>query len=121
MNNDMQWTTLDRRVTRNYVGSCSSLDRWAHVGRVAVAAQYLEHYAPEDNHDMSDVPGVVMKVRVESSKGRDAIRAALYDTFTSEGCHHEHDCCGCLSVRVTNVFNLYDNDWLVVQSRSRNY
>lgn len=48
------------------------------------------------------------------------IRNALRNEFTSHGCHHEYDCCGCRSY-YASFKQLTHRKWSVVVTSSRNY
>ena len=105
------------RKSFKYVDSCSSMDKWEHVGKYSV-----DHSCNVDvSYDEYEGYINYFSVKVESDRSEEDIKAALKHEFTEWGCHHDYDCCGCLLKHVTHVLKLYDNEYLIRQGVSRNY
>lgn len=112
---------LEKRLTHKYVGEYQHLDDWQRLGTFTVVAQgttdtdYEDICQPQTTTifgRVSDVPRGTPRADIEK---------ALRDTFTSEGCAHEWDCCGCRSYRVNSVTRLRDGHWKIIVGSSRNY
>lgn len=127
---------LALRETRKYVGQWKHLDRWTDVGNYAVLG-IATHERSEDNEPcISQGPVLTYTLRIVLCPEilalplmeQDAkIAQALHDEFTSWGCDHEYDCCGCASTMTHNVaciargVNGQPNIWTVEQSTTYNY
>jgi hypothetical protein len=106
------------RKTHSYVGTCSHLDDWESIGSFEV----LEHKSETDDEDDPCQPTTItLTLRVESDADPKDIENALHASLSSQGCHHEYDCCGCVSTSVETVARQDDGTWIVTQGASRNY
>jgi hypothetical protein len=89
------------RKTHQYIGPYNHLDEW---GTPIIAKRLAARRLPpdRDNDDMACGPSYVSRViSPRGHKDRKAFIRALEDEFTSWGCAHEHDCCGCANYRAT--------------------
>lgn len=111
--------TLQLRKTHKYVGSYKHLDEHEDIGTYTQQSE-IARTSPIFLDDMTDPRTVTKFVSVVSSHLNDVIRQALEDTFSSRGCAHEHDCCGCRSYSAT-ASKVSAHLWCVVVSSSRNY
>lgn len=121
-------TSLEMRKSHKYVDSYRHLDTHEYLGTV-VTQQYSSVCTdPEDPCEPTRIIKLV-KVQLDNrdhSKplwSEQDIVQALKDTFTSAGCAHEYDCCGCWSHHVTDVMQrrLYSDEYVLILSASRNY
>lgn len=116
------FTALVRRVTHKYVGTYRHEDEWEDLGRVYRVATGEPEYPEGDN--LEDAYSQKLFVRVELCDGVDAserdIKRALQDVYTSSGCHHDYDCCGCRSY-YADASHLRDDMWMVDIYSSRNF
>lgn len=89
---------MQRRLTHNYVDSCSHLDRW---GSEKFQFKLLANRPVKVLEDLEG--GGVVYTRVIGSKKLDQGLQAeiLQDNLSHHGCHHTYDCCGCLSISAT--------------------
>lgn len=81
---------LEVRLTHKYVGSCAYEDEWESIGEYAIEAKTA--------YDQKDCIKTVFLVRAypkNLDEDKDIVRRAIVDNFTTLGCHHEYDCCGC--------------------------
>ena len=113
--------TLSYRATRKYVGTYAYLDDWTDLGTIVELATsgVVSSGDPGDGTD----PMVETKiVRIESDGASEpgVIRTAIEDSYTSDGCACEHDCCGCRSWSAIAA-PIGGDVWRVVISSSRNY
>jgi hypothetical protein len=124
---------LRKRLTHKYVGQYQHLDSWKDIGEMKVISKAD---APDENEDDPDPCDAVthfkmVQVNQDDDVSDDEIAEALADSFSSQGCGCEHDCCGCRSYSVSQVekcdrlnYGHRDSDhqiWLVVQGSSRNF
>jgi hypothetical protein len=109
--------TLEKRVTKSYVGSWKHLDRHEYVGSMTVEASSFVVNEEEEEEPMVQT----LFLRVWSPREEKEIREALYDHFTVWGCDHEHDCCGCRSYRCSSARRIGGSYWKVIVTSSRNY
>ena len=109
---------LQVRETHKYVGTYQHLDRWKDIGRATVIESEVVSKDPDAIEETTVVRNVVT---VHSEAPDDEIAQALRDTFTSEGCAHEYDCCGCWSHYARKPRKLSPGCWEVHVSSSRNY
>lgn len=97
----MELVSVNRRETYRYVDSYSHEDSWTHLGqlRVTPARQTSE------GNGIDDAGTVVRYARIRRKDDFQLIRRGLEDSMTRQGCHHEYDCCGCVSytTRVTRI------------------
>jgi hypothetical protein len=113
---------LEAQLTHKYVGTYSHLERFAPLGNVKVLGG---RDTPEpDEPDISDAGGRIFRVVAPSAMvrqhGAETIRRALSDLFTSWGCAHDYDCCGCVS-SMAYVKRAGRREFVVRQSFTRNY
>lgn len=85
---------LEVRKTRRYVDTCSHLDDWEPVGRAKVMPQRLVR----EGNGLDDQGTYLLHAWIPAGQDPELSRRALADHFTSEGCTHEYDCCGCWSM-----------------------
>lgn len=109
--------TLEARVTNRYVGTCSHLDEWQHVGRAKVMPQRLVRAG--NGHD--DLGTYLAHAWIPAGQDPELSRQALEDHFTSWGCAHEYDCCGCISSQARIVRQITPRTFSVAISFTRNY
>lgn len=102
------------RKTHKFRAGWAEEDQWELVGKVTVLASQKDR---EDEDGWADT----LLVRVEAKVvDHETVTTALEDTFSGSGCTHEHDCCGCVLDRVTEVRHLLDNLWVIKIAHSRN-
>lgn len=120
----MTSTPLRVRNTRAYVGTYQHLDDWTDIGRFIQTASG-DVLQPGDADDICEPHTLVLTGLVELDQPVDdeTVAQALRDTFTSEGCGHEYDCCGCRSFRVGDVKRCSEELplWTLLVHSSRNY
>jgi hypothetical protein len=107
---------LETRETHRYVGTCSHMDRWQHVGRAKVLPARLVREG--NGHD--DCGTYLMTAKIPAGQDPAASKRALADHFTRWGCSHEYDCCGCVST-MADVRQVTPRTFIVAVSYSRNY
>lgn len=86
---------LERRTSHRYVGTYQHLDSWVDVGK----AKVLAPRKVEDGNGYDEVGTYLLRAIIPAGQDAEQSRRALQDHFTSEGCSHDYDCCGCLSTR----------------------
>jgi hypothetical protein len=110
--------TLSRRETFRYVGKHRDLDRWKPVG-IAKVLPARQVRAPEpENFD--DGGRFLLRATIPAGQEPKASAIALRDLYTSQGCSHEWDCCGCRSTYAT-VRRLSRREFAVFVDVSFNY
>lgn len=111
---------LEIRKTNEYVGTFSHLDEWESVGSCDVLDMETTYL---DTSDPCDPCNITLEVQVTAKDGTtdDDIIKAIKHSFSNSGCHHEHDCCGCISTYVQDVKKTSPNHFTVTQHNSRNY
>jgi hypothetical protein len=112
---------IETRITRSYVGSCQHLDQWAPVCSARATGPYT--VSTPDGEDPSEGLTRAFVVSLTATQMLEArksyrrnrangnrnqasipttfahwLRRAIEDHYSSYGCHHEYDCCGCASV-----------------------
>lgn len=112
-----QTIILSRRLTRRYVGTCAHLDAWRTIGSARVLPQRMVRGPGRDPADLGEF---VLWARTPRGQDPAASRQALADYYDRWGCHHEHDCCGCLLRRAT-VRQVSRRDFVVHLRVWRNY
>jgi hypothetical protein len=112
--------TLEIRQTRTYVGSYRHLDQWKRVGACQVIQRSARVLDEEDPCEPTEILNIVC-VEAEPGVRSAEVEQALRDTFSSAGCAHEWDCCGCWSSYAKQVSRLDRDRYQVVVSASRNY
>ena len=116
--------TLEIRKTHGYVGTYRDLDQWETIGTFKVLGEGPITWKDVDEEDYCYAGTRVYVVSVESDARHDDIRRALQDQYSSHGCAHEHDCCGCISTYATATKQsdrLDDTQWIVIVTSTRNY
>jgi hypothetical protein len=108
---------LEEKLTHKYVGEFDHLDEWREVGTYSI----LNSRLVEEGNGHDEVGLYAIRVRVDSDKSEDEVKAALNDAFTKWGCSHEYDCCGCLLLGVVKVKHAKRKEYVVVQRVGRNY
>lgn len=144
---------LELRLTHGYVGTYKHLDKWLHLGTIDVIGTRELPLDPAED-DITEPKGTevfaLIKIDPDSadffnrwinspeSKTPEAIddknafdkwvtqqiATALMDTYSSHGCAHEHDCCGCRSYSASNATRVARGErdlWRVEVHSSRNY
>lgn len=98
--------SLEQRLTFKYVGTYQHEDEWNVIGEAEAHLLPIVHLDETDPCDPTTRSGFAL-VRLADGQTADVetMRDAIRATFTSSGCHHEHDCCGCRShhARVKHV------------------
>ena len=117
---------LQTRLTSRFVGTYKHLDDWNTVGSYEVLETRTKIVDEADVCEPARTTMLVVLKCDDPNESPALIRKALFDTFTHDGCHHEHDCCGCRSFRVTHVKQLRrphkgGQTWRVNVFSSRNY
>lgn len=97
----MEAVTLYSRVTNQYADGWYHLDEWEHVAHVKMTPPRLIREG--NGHD--DGGTYVRYFRKPTGLEQRRIHAAVRDTFSTNRCRHEYDCCGCVftSVRTASV------------------
>jgi hypothetical protein len=113
---------LEIRLSHSYVGTWKHLDRWHSIGS-AVEIGTEELPREEDLEDPCDPQShrVFLKVATDDPQPARRIKGAIIDVYTSHGCDHEYDCCGCRSFSCDEVKHEGGPIWSAVVSSSRNY
>jgi hypothetical protein len=108
------------RKTHKYVGTSQHMDDWESVpGRFK--ALRGRGYPPDDDTDYSDGGKFAFTVVAPREHDPKKVMQALRDSFTSQGCAHQYDCCGCESRRASVKRIRKSREYRVVQSISYNY
>lgn len=117
---------LSIRKTNKYVGTYRHMDEWEDIGTIEPLGQRLVSVDDEDPCEYT-VTEKVVRIRCDEVQPTERIEQALRDTYTSRGCAHEYDCCGCWSTHVTDVKDQFPSAtgttriYAVTMSSSRNY
>lgn len=107
--------SLYLRKTRSYVDEYRHLDDQEWVGDCKVlSSERLETEDDESDRWFSILKVIVAAPTVETIQ-------AIKDTFTQAGCACEHDCCGCESIRVTDVVETGPWEYAVKRTHTLNY
>jgi hypothetical protein len=112
--------SIEIRKTHKYVGSYQHLDDWEALPE-RVKQLGGKGYPPDDDTDYSDGGKFVFRVVAPRSLDPKKVMQALRDTYTSQGCAHQRDCCGCESRRASVTRIRRSNEYRVTQSISFNY
>lgn len=110
--------TLSKRLTHTYVGTCSHLDKWEDIG---LYKEMARNQISKDDENPEETTVYEVAVYVESDKSKKEIEDALYSEFTSHGCSHDYDCCGCWSFYASEIKYIDQGTWRLKVSASRNY
>lgn len=117
-NKERSLYSLKLKITDKYVGTCSYLDEWQHFGRIELIG------SRQNKKNEYESGSQVMLVRIlpdpDKSVTTEQLEKCLHDAFTSVGCAHEYDCCGCVSQTVSKVWHMYDNVYFLKVSWYRN-
>lgn len=112
------------RKTHRYVGTYRDMDEWEDIGEVTDMGQRLLSVDDDDPCEYT-VRERKMHIRCDEPQPDERIERAIRDTYSSHGCAHEYDCCGCWSYHVTKVDKIdeggFDHVYRVEISASRNY
>lgn len=111
--------TLSLRKTHKYVGTYRDLDKWEDIGTVTELASATIHVDEEDPCETT-VTRIFVCAECPEPRTDAEIENALHDVYSSHGCAHEYDCCGCWSTSVVEV-KKHGAIHEVVTSSSRNY
>jgi hypothetical protein len=118
---------LELRLTHKYVGTYQHEDEWKVVGDYGIMNSQKWVKVEDDEPDITEPETMYYWVKVTPEFGvpQEEVRQALKDSFTSSGCHHEYDCCGCRSFySETPELMSQDGDcevWKVKVNSWRNY
>jgi hypothetical protein len=136
-------THIETRLTHGYVGSCAHLDRWASVCNARVTAPQTIKTADGEEASEGNTSAFLLvlsptslamakkayrQLRLKGPRGRSTIpstfthwlRRAIETNYTSAGCHHEYDCCGCAS-SYADAYQTKRREFTVIIRRSYNY
>lgn len=114
--------TLSIKKTNKYVGTYDYLDEWQEIGTYEVLQRGTLEDTNPDEEDYCDAGTAAHVIKVTSAADDDDIRRALESSFSKHGCHHDYDCCGCISTSARAVKDAYgDGRWIVITNSSRNY
>lgn len=108
------------RKTHKYVGTWKHLDEHECIGSLDVRSTRTEMDESDDGCEPMSQEHLVI-VKPNEGVSDEAITGALQDHFSSHGCSHEYDCCGCRSYSVSSVHKLSGEYWLVTVGSTRNY
>lgn len=113
---------LEKRKTHQYVGQWKHLDDWETIGRVdELTTRDVTPEPAEDECDPCDPRNTEIYAFVKSDAPDDEISKALKDTYTSWGCDHEWDCCGCRNYAARSAKRVGGDLWCIEVYSSRNY
>jgi len=112
----MQTIHLERRLSHRYVDTYDHLDEWQDIGTAKLTPPKLVR---EGNS--YDEGGTYLRwATIPRGQNLKLSAAALADSLTRVGCHHEWDCCGCESVR-TRVLHRKGRRFVLVTTVGYNY
>ena len=115
---------IEKRVTHKYVGKWRHLDQWRDA--ISAPARALPRRlvaVPGGDADHSEGPTHVHRFRLPAGltrRQRDDAARGLRDMYTSHGCSHEYDCCGCSS-HYARVIHRAGRDVVLAVGTSYNY
>lgn len=114
--------SLSIRRTHGYNDDYSHLDEWADIGTYRVL-QSFHTQEPSGNETDEQILLVEVTPDEEEKPTRKEILGALEDSLSKRGCSHEHDCCGCTSIYVSQISRRSGekHQYYVFQSLSRNF
>lgn len=127
-------TRIEARLTHGYVGTCAHLDSWTTVCNARVTAPRLvKAPADEEASDGGSRAFIVALSPAQLAAARKVysslksrlsfyhfLERSIEQNYTSAGCHHEHDCCGCAS-DYAEAYQTKAREFTVVVRRSYNY
>lgn len=111
--------SLEVRKSFKYVTEYAYMDVFERIGRFSV----LSYRVVDEGNGFDDLGHRVVRVRVDSDSDDESIRDALSDAFSTTGCSHEYDCCGC-QIRNAYAHQIKRDkrkEWLVQMAVGRNY
>jgi hypothetical protein len=113
------------RKTHMYVDPWDTLDQWEDIpGRfkeLGGSKYYNPVNIPGQSFGISDCGYRVIKVITPKNLSVDMQRRVIIDQYTSVGCDHDYDCCGCYSFRAYATKLRRRGEWTVKVVFSRNY
>lgn len=118
--------SLEIRKTHKYVGTYRHMDEWETIGTIEDMGQRVLSVDDDDPCEYT-VRERIVRIRCDEVQPDERIERALRDTYTSHGCAHEYDCCGCWSHHVTDVVDQFPAHkgttrvYAVTIASSRNY
>lgn len=143
---------LELRLTHGYVGTWKHLDKWLYLGRIdEIGTRELPVKEDEEDPDPCDPKRHEIFALVEIDQDsadfharwtapgnpdysvedgayekwvEKQIEQALHDVYSSHGCDHEYDCCGCRSYSAGDIECIArgkKNLYRIVVGSSRNY
>lgn len=127
-----QLVTAYKRLTNKYVGTYRHLDKWDYDNPIrlkVLGGMFLSAYdlaaregQPDRNIDPSEGGESYHRVVLMNPRGisDEDVEQAIYSEFSSHGCAHEHDCCGCMSTGV-DLVKKGRREWLMKLRYSYNY
>lgn len=101
--------SLKMKLTDKYVGTHSYLDEWQQFGKIV----FINSRQHKNNEYETGSQTMIVQVLPFEEVTEEQIHKCLHDVFTSRGCSHEYDCCGCKSQTVSKVYHLYDGFYLI--------
>lgn len=111
---------LAKRLTHKYVGSWKHEDEWLDIGDAQVIAQSVIEITDEEDMCEPTKQVLFLDVATHDPQRPSDVASALHDVFTSHGCSHDYDCCGCRSYH-GRAEHLAGATYRVVVTSSRNY
>lgn len=113
---------LSVRRTHRYVGTYQHLDEWDDIGTINTLSSVNIDLDPQGDDACDPMETLhVVEVTTDQPEPLNLVCEALRASFTSAGCHHEWDCCGCRSYYASEIHHAYNNRFVVSVHSSRNY
>jgi hypothetical protein len=140
---------LELRLTHGYVGTYKHLDKWLTLGTIdEIGSRELPLSTEEENDHCEPKRREVFVLVSINQKEADfynrwlesgdwlaevgafeqwvdrQIALAIGDVYSSSGCAHEYDCCGCRSYSASDAQRIARGEkdlWRVVVGSSRNF
>jgi hypothetical protein len=110
-------TFVSPRLTHRYVGTCKHLDRWSFK---AFRVTFTPERLVDRGNRFDDYGATIRWATLPAGVDRALVERAIVETLSREGCHHDYDCCGCLSYRV-RVLHRKGRRLVLKTTYSRNY
>jgi hypothetical protein len=90
-------TYVSARLTHKWADHCSNRDEWTD----SIPVKLLQGVLLSEGKSYDE--GSTVRYRVIGPKNVDQkmLKKAIRDTFSTGGCSHEYDCCGCPSTYAT--------------------
>jgi hypothetical protein len=112
---------LERRLTHKYRSAYKHLDASETIGAfTTIAKSDLMHSDDEEDYCESTFQSLFVEVEMHELLPLKVYIDALSDHYSSAGCGHSWDCCGCRSFHGW-ASHLKDNLYRVDVSSSRNF